>query len=151
MSFIIKDIDNVITDLKVERYSLCNYSFSSHAKEDRNEIYDINLWFPYKNSIHKSNTLYHLVSLAQMNPPIILNPSINEDNYYPAFWYCQHLRDYLSDVVFPGNKTPAFWMEENNHFFLALQKDHNFSRFEEFLEYLLNLGGVKFTIFYQEK
>lgn len=138
---VLKDVDNVLSDFKIDRHILNN---------DRNST-ELTLLLNVKNPFDSHNKHFHLFSIAQLHPPFIINPLVKEEDYYPIFWFAEYYKDDLADVHYPGAKTPNFY-SDNNTFFLAIRRLKDFERVEEYMrESLLTYGLFKCEIFYKEK
>jgi len=151
---LIKDFASGLGDCKVVQHSLNNDTNSNnksinHAGEF--EIYSINLYFHFANGQATSNAHYHIVSLAHLDPPFILNPLISDSDYYPTFWMAEHVRDENSSIFMPSGPVPKFYNNDRNTFFLAMRREKSFARFEELLASTLQTyGAMRCDIFYKE-
>ena len=156
---ILKDINNSLGDLKIKQHSLNNdtHSVAYNGLNQRGELdkYGLDMYFRFttgQTTNHQmiNNTHYHIVSLAHLEPPFILNPLITEKDYYPVFWMAEYVKDENSGVAMPTGKIPGFY-GKNNTFFLAMQRHKEVDRFEELWAVTLqSYNAMRCDIFYQE-
>jgi len=144
---LLKDLDNVLSNVEIDRHVLLNYD--DYATEHNT----IDLFFQFENYQDLSNQHYNITELAQKDPPFIIDPSLNDDDFYPVFWFAEYVKSLNTDIAVPGNKIPAFYKYENrNTFFLAIKKVKGFSRFEDAIFHDMRYKNImRCQIFYKER